>query len=161
MDAIDTKALHALQSAGRESWATLGERLGMTGPAAAERVRRLEERGVIRGYTAIVNPPAVGVALAAFIAVSLERPKDRVKFLALVANLPEIQECHHVAGEDDYLLKVRCRGTADLERLLTHDLKGLTGVARTRTTIVLSTVKETLVVPLAGSTASARARAHE
>src|SRR5579862_316138 len=148
MDAIDTKALMVLQAAGRESWAALGETLGMTGPAAAERVRRLEERGVIRGYTAIVDPPAVGAGLAAFIAVSLDRPKDRAKFLALVASSAEIQECHHVAGDDDYLLKVRCRDTADLERLLTHDLKGLTGVARTRTTVVLSTVKETLVVPL-------------
>jgi len=150
-----------LQAAGRESWAALGETLGMTGPAAAERVRRLEERGVIRGYTAIVDPPAVGAGLAAFIAVSLDRPKDRAKFLALVASSAEIQECHHVAGDDDYLLKVRCRDTADLERLLTHDLKGLTGVARTRTTVVLSTVKETLVVPLPIGGLSARVRSYE
>jgi Lrp/AsnC family transcriptional regulator, leucine-responsive regulatory protein len=148
MDTIDAKALRVLQATGRESWAALGETLGMTGPAAADRVRRLEERGVIRGYTAVVDPQAVGVGLAAFVAVSLERPKDRARFLALVASLPEIQDCHHVAGDDDFLLKIRCRDTADLERLLTHELKGLTGVARTRTTVVLSTVKETLVVPI-------------
>jgi len=158
MDTIDIKVLHALQTTGRESWAALGETLGMTGPAAAERVRRLEERGVIRGYAAVLDPEAVGVALAAFVAVSLERPKDRTKFLALVASLPEIQECHHVAGDHDYLLKIRCRGTLDLERLLTHELKGLTGVARTRTTVVLSTVKETLVVPLPAGLLSGRPR---
>jgi Lrp/AsnC family transcriptional regulator, leucine-responsive regulatory protein len=148
MDAIDIKALGALQAAGRESWAALGETLGMTGPAAAERVRRLEERGVIRGYAAVVDPGAVGAGLAAFVAVTLERPRDRAKFLALVAALPEIQDCHHVAGNDDYFLKIRCRDTADLERILTQELKGLTGVARTRTTVVLSTLKETLAVPL-------------
>lgn len=142
------KALGALQMAGRESWAALGETLGMTGPAAAERVRRLEERGVIRGYAAVLDPGAVGAGLAAFVAVTLERPRDRAKFLALVASLPEVQECHHVAGDDDYLLKVRCRDTSDLERVLTDELKGLTGVARTRTTVVLRTVKETLAVPL-------------
>jgi len=151
MDSIDTQALAVLQGAGRESWAALGEVLGMTGPAAADRVRRLEERGVIRGYTAVVDPQAVGAGLAAFVAVTLERPRDRASFLALVAALPEIQECHHVAGDDDFLLKLRCRDTADLERILTHELKGLTGVARTRTTVVLSTVKETLAVPLAAA----------
>jgi Lrp/AsnC family leucine-responsive transcriptional regulator len=148
MDTIDMKALGALQTAGRESWAALGETLGMTGPAAAERVRRLEERGVIRGYAAVLDPGAVGAGLAAFVAITLERPRDRAKFLALVASLPEVQECHHVAGDDDYFLKVRCRDTSDLERVLTHELKGLTGVARTRTTVVLRTVKETLAVPL-------------
>jgi Lrp/AsnC family transcriptional regulator, leucine-responsive regulatory protein len=148
MDTIDMKALETLQVTGRESWAALGESLGMTGPAAADRVRRLEERGVIRGYAAVVDPGAVGVGLAAFVAVTLERPKDRARFLALVERLNEIQECHHIAGDDDYLLKIRCRDTSDLERLLTRDLKGLTGVARTRTTVVLSTVKETLAVPL-------------
>ena len=153
MDAIDLKALEALQTAGRESWAALGETLGMTGPAAAERVRRLEERGVIRGYAAVVDPKTVGAGLGAFVAVTLERPRDRAKFLALVDSLPEVQECHHVAGDDDYVLKVRCRDTADLERLLTRELKGLTGVARTRTTVVLSTVKETLAVPLSAPSA--------
>jgi Lrp/AsnC family leucine-responsive transcriptional regulator len=152
VDSIDIKALQTLQITGRESWAALGESLGMTGPAAADRVRRLEERGVIRGYAAVVDPGAVGVGLAAFVSVSLERPKDRTRFLALVERLSEIQECHHVAGDDDYLLKIRCRDTSDLERLLTRDLKGLPGIARTRTTVVLSTVKETLAVPIASAT---------
>jgi len=147
MDSIDVMALKALQTSGRESWAGLGQILGMTGPAAAERVRRLEERGAIRGYTAIVDPASVGAALAAFVAVTLDRPRDRARFLALVAELPEVQECHHVAGDDDYLLKVRCRGTGELERLLSEKLKGLSGVVRTRTTVVLRTHKETLAVP--------------
>src|SRR4051812_41344441 len=114
MDAIDTKAITRLQLLGRESWASLGDYLGMTGPAAAERVRRLEERGVIRGYSAHVDPDAVGATLAAFVAVSLDRPTHRRGFLDKIGELPEVQECHHLAGEDDYLLKLRCRGTRDL-----------------------------------------------
>src|ERR1700722_1449866 len=128
MDSTDIKALQALQASGRESWSSLGETLGLTGPAAADRVRRLEERGVIRGYTALVDPSAVGAGLAAFVAVTLDRPSDRARFLALVADLGEIQECHHTAGDDDYLLKVRCRDTRHLEEILTHQLKGLRGV---------------------------------
>ncbi len=150
MDTLDIKALEALQSSGRESWAGLGEMLGMTGPAAAERVRRLEERGIIRRYTAVVDPQAVGVGLAAFVAVSLDRPRDRAALLTRVKALPEVQECHHVAGEDDFLLKIRCRDTADLERLLTDELKSIGGVVRTRTTVVLRTLKETTAVPVSG-----------
>jgi len=148
MDTIDIKAVERLQLAGRESWATLGVALGMTGPAAAERVRRLEADGVIRGYAALVDPEAVGAGLTAFVAVSLERPGNRAAFLRRVARLAEIQECHHVAGDHDYLLKVRCAGTADLDRILTDDLKVVPGVVRTRTTVVLRTLKESVIVPL-------------
>jgi Lrp/AsnC family leucine-responsive transcriptional regulator len=148
MDPMDIKAAGHLQVAGRESWTRLGELLGVTGPAAAERVRRLEERGVIRGYAAVLDPDAVGARLTAFVAVTLEHPKYRRAFLERVETLAEVQECHHVAGDDDYLLKVRCSGTAHLDRVLSEELKGVPGVLRTRTTIVLGTVKETTVLPL-------------
>jgi Lrp/AsnC family transcriptional regulator, leucine-responsive regulatory protein len=148
MDAIDLKAVERLQVAGRESWATLGVALGMTGPAAAERVRRLEADGVIRGYAALVEPQLVGAGLTAFVAVTLERPGNRAAFLRRVARLTEVQECHHVAGDYDYLLKVRCSGTGDLDRLLTDELKSVSGVINTRTTVVLRTLKESVIVPL-------------
>lgn len=142
------KTVAHLQAAGRESWTRLAELLGVTGPAAAERVRRLEERGVIRGYAALLDPEAVGASLMAFVAVTLRRPKHRRAFLKRVAALTEVQECHHVAGDDDYLLKVRCSDTGHLDRVLSEELKGVPGVLRTRTTIVLGTVKETTVLPL-------------
>lgn len=148
MDEIDYKALRHLMAQGRASWAELAGVLGLSAPAAADRVRRLEERGVIRGFAALVDPEAVGSGLTAFLAVTLERPEHRAAFLQRVQQLPEVQECHHVAGDDDYLLKVRCRGTRDLERLVSDDLKALPGVHRTRTTVVLSTSKETCVLPL-------------
>jgi Lrp/AsnC family leucine-responsive transcriptional regulator len=120
----------------------------MTGPAAADRVRKLEESGVIRGYAALVDPEAVGASLTAFVAVTLDRPEHRKGFLKKVAKLAEIQECHHIAGDDDYLLKVRCRGPRDLDRVISEELKSVPGVGRTRSTIVLSTAKETPVLPL-------------
>jgi Lrp/AsnC family transcriptional regulator, leucine-responsive regulatory protein len=148
MDAIDYKVIARLQAEGRESWAKLGESLGMTGPAAAERVRRLEERGVIRGYSALIDAESVGAILTAFVAVTLDRPMHRAGFLKKVEALEEVQECHHVAGDDDYLLKVRCRGPRDLDRVISDELKSVPGVSRTRTTIVLSTTKETPMLPL-------------
>jgi Lrp/AsnC family transcriptional regulator, leucine-responsive regulatory protein len=145
---MDLKTVGRLQTAGRESWTHLAELLGVTGPAAAERVRRLEERGVIRGYAALLDPMAVGARLTAFVAVTLEHPKYRRVFLERVDSLAEVQECHHVAGDDDYLLKVRCSDTAHLDRVLSEELKDVPGVLRTRTTIVLGTAKETTMLPL-------------
>jgi Lrp/AsnC family transcriptional regulator, leucine-responsive regulatory protein len=149
MDDIDLKVIGRLQLAGRESWAALGELVGMTGPAAAERVRRLEEAGVIRGYAALLDPESVGATVTAFVAVDLDRPEHRKPFLARVAALSEVQECHHVAGDHDYLLKIRCGGTRELERVVSEELKGVSGVARTRTIVVLRTEKETPAIPLA------------
>ncbi len=137
-----------LQEHGRESWAKLGEAAGLTGPAVAERVRRLEDDGVILGYCALVNPEAVGATLTAFVSISLEGADHRAAFLARVDALPEVQECHHVTGDDDFLLKIRCRSTHDLDRLISRDLKGVRGVSRTRTIIALTTAKETPRVPM-------------
>ena len=153
MDEIDTLIVATLLQDGREAWSRIGERVGLTGPAVAERVKRLEEHQVIRGYAALVNPGAVGFPLTAFISVTLETPAHRRAFLARVGALPEIQECHHVTGDDDYLLKVRCRGPADLERLLTEQLKGGPGVVRTRTLVVLRSEKESVGLPPLGERA--------
>ena len=153
MDETDAMILATLLDDGREAWSRIGERVGLTGPAVAERVKRLEERQVIRGYAALVNPDAVGFPLTAFISVTLETPAHRRAFLARVAALPEIQDCHHVTGDDDYLLKVRCRGPADLDRLLTEQLKGGPGVVRTRTQVVLRSEKESEGLPPLGGLA--------
>lgn len=148
LDEIDSKVIAALMNQGRITWAELASLLALSAPATADRVRRLEERQVIRGYAALVDPAAVGCELLAFIAVSLERPSQRAAFLQKILDLPEVQECHHVTGADDYWLKVRCRNTQDLERLISDELKGLEGIVKTRTTIALSTLKETSALPL-------------
>lgn len=143
----DWKTLRLLSANGRATWAELAAALGVTAPAAADRVHKLEERGFIQGFTAILDPRAMGYTLLAFISVSLERPKYRSSLLKWVQKQGEIQECHHVAGDDDFLLKVRCRDTADLERVLAQ-IKDQDGIARTRTTVVLSTEKESVAPPL-------------
>jgi Lrp/AsnC family leucine-responsive transcriptional regulator len=148
VDAIDREILTALMEDGRMTWADLAERTGLSAPAVAERTHRLEERGAIRGYAALVNGSQVGAHMTALVAVTLANAAARDAFVNTVRDTAEIQECHHTAGEDDYLLKVRCGGTAELERLVSDVLKGVPGVARTRTTVVLSTVKESVVVPL-------------
>jgi len=132
----------------RTTWAELGTLLGLSAPAAAERVRKLEEKGIIKGYHASIDPEAVGCGLAALISVSLSTSEARVHFLSYIQELPEILECHHVAGEEDYILKVRCQGTRALELLISHKLKSVAGVSRTRTTVILSTIKETSILPI-------------
>lgn len=142
MDAIDLRLIELLTDNARASYAELAQQVGLSAPSTADRVRRLEERGVVLGYAARVDPAALGRRLTAFVAVSVGgRPQTRA-FLDAVARLPEVVECHHVAGDDDYLLKVHVDGTRGLERLVTEQLKGLKGVSRTRTTVVLSTTLE-------------------
>lgn len=148
LNETDFKAIQHLMVQGRITWSELAGLLELSAPATADRVRRLEERQVIKGYAALVDPEQVGCGLTAFVFVSLERPKHRPSFLKKINELPEVQECHHIAGDDDYLIKLRCSGTRELERLVSEELKGMTGVHRTRTTIVLSTVKETPALPL-------------
>jgi len=147
MDSIDLTLLRTLAIDGRATFAELAEQVGLSGPSTAERVRRLEERGDISGYSAVIDPGALGLDLTAFVAVSLTEPGARDAFLAEVALLPGVVECHHTAGDDDYLLKARCSGTKGLERLVSEGLKSIAGVARTRTTVVLSSPLERALVP--------------
>ena len=148
MDTIDKKALARLMADGRASWAELGEHLGLSAPAAAERVRKLEDRGVIRQFAAVPDPALAGYPVLAFVFVTLQSQARRKAFLAAVGRNASILECHHVAGDDDYLLKVRCQTMGDLDLLLSDDLKGRMGVARTRTTVVLGSAKETSALPV-------------
>lgn len=147
MDPIDLRIIELLTQNARASYAELAQDVGLSAPSTAERVRRLEERGVVRGYAALVDPSALGRDLTAFVAVSVgDRTRTRA-FLAALDQLPEVVECHHVAGDDDYLLKVHVPGTRGLEELVTDRLKAIKGVTRTRTTVVLSTAIDRPVGP--------------
>ncbi|MBT9311593.1 Lrp/AsnC family transcriptional regulator [Leptothoe kymatousa] len=143
MDELDRKILGALMVDGRVTWSDLASRFGVSSPAIRDRIRRLETRGIIQGYGVVVNPVELGYDITAFVTVVLEQPKYRQTFLDYVRSTPAIQECHHVAGDGDYLLKVRCGKMADLERILSEEIKGLSGILQTKTSIALSTVKET------------------
>jgi Lrp/AsnC family transcriptional regulator, leucine-responsive regulatory protein len=148
LNTIDRKALALLMEKGRLSWADLGAKLGLSPPAAADRVRRLEKRGFLQGYRAIPDPDAVGFPILAFVYIALGRPDRRAAFVRGVRSNPFVLECHHIAGEDDYLLKVRCRSIPDLEKLLVDDIRGKLGAKRTGTVFVLSTAKETSTLPV-------------
>ena len=149
MDTLDKKAISFLMKHGRATWAELGQLLGLSAPSAAERVRKLEEQGVLRGYAALADAASLGYPLTAYVSVTLASHRQRTAFLRAIEKIEQVAECHHVAGDDDYLLKVRCRGTQDLDHFLARQLKEKLGVARTRTTIVLSTAKESVRVPVA------------
>jgi Lrp/AsnC family leucine-responsive transcriptional regulator len=143
----DIKVIQYLMIQARSTWAELGTLLGLSAPAVADRVHKLEEAGVIKGYSALIDPEAVGCGLAAFISVTLEQPDQRSTFLELVNKQAQIQECHHVAGAEDYILKVRCKSPRELEELISEEIKSLPGV-KTRTTVILSTAKETPILPI-------------
>jgi len=146
IDEQDRIILARLTEDARISWAELAQELGLSPPAIAERVKRLKQRGVIRGFHAVLDPAKLGLGLTAFIAVTLTHPRDRDAFLKTIRRQGEVMEAHHLAGEDDFLLKVHCRDTGHLEYFLTNILKSVKGVQRTRTSIVLGTAKELATV---------------
>lgn len=148
LDEFDLKILDLLSHNARMSWAEMASELGLSAPAAAERVKKLEQRGIIKGYAALIAPELIGAEVTAFVAVELERPRHRAGFLKRVMKIAAVMECHHCAGGADYLLKVRVRNLRALEALVSDAVKSMDGVASTRTTIVLSTLKETPIPPL-------------
>lgn len=154
MDEKDTKILEILQRDGRVTNVELARLVELTPSATLERVRKLEERGLIKGYAALVDPHQLGLGMTAFIFVRVD---DRVDIVSesddtaeAMAQLPSVQELHHLAGEDCFLLKVRARDTDDLYRILRDELGQFKGIRGTRTTIVLKTVKESVLVPVRG-----------
>ncbi|MBK7865368.1 MAG: Lrp/AsnC family transcriptional regulator [Archangiaceae bacterium] len=146
MDATDERLVRLLQENGRATQAELAKEIGLSQPATAERIRKLEERGVILGYAARVDASKLGKDVTAFVGVSIEHPKYFDAFAKKVLAHPDVLEAHRVAGADSYLLKVRTQNTISLDKLLVEELRTIAGVTRTHTTIVLAPVKETTVV---------------
>jgi Lrp/AsnC family transcriptional regulator, leucine-responsive regulatory protein len=133
----DARILDVLQRDGRRPYADLGAEVGMSGPSAHERVKKLESRGVITGYAAVVDPHAVGYEILAFCWITQAPGTTQHDLTEAFAAIPEIEECHHITGEADYLLKVRARGTIDLERIL-RLVQATPNVFQTETDVVLS-----------------------
>jgi Lrp/AsnC family leucine-responsive transcriptional regulator len=138
LDRIDLRLLEALQRNARSTYAELGALVNLKPPAVHDRVKRLETRGFVRRYAAQLDARRVGYELTAFVGVYCAPDLDYDAFTQAVQAFPEILEIHSVAGDETYLLKVVTRSTAHLDEFLTK-LKRVAGVARTRTTIVLST----------------------
>jgi Lrp/AsnC family leucine-responsive transcriptional regulator len=148
IDSIDREILKILQQNGRLSNAEIARQIGMAPSAILERIRKLEARGVIQGYEARIDPEALGLNLLAYIFVRSNDIGGELRTGDLLSQIEEVQEVHHIAGEDCFLVKVRVRDARTLGRLLRERIGAGGGVTSTRTTIVLETLHETTRLPL-------------
>lgn len=146
---LDRRILTILQKSARTSNAEIARQVGLAPSAVFERIRKLEERGVLRSYGAQLDPRAVGLGLVAFTFVRSNDRPGGVQTAEKLAEIPEVLEVHHVAGEDCFLVKVRAADTESLGRLLRERLGKIGTITSTRTTIVLETVKESVELPIA------------
>jgi Lrp/AsnC family leucine-responsive transcriptional regulator len=150
LDDLDRAILTILQTEGRLSNAELARRIHLSPPATFARLRRLEDGGYICQYTAILDRERIGYDMLCFIHISLQlhQPEQLESVRNAIRDLPEVLECHHVTGEYDYLLKVVIRNRKDLERFVVERLTPIKGVARIQTSLVLTEVKSTTVIPV-------------
>ena len=135
LDSIGKKILKELAGNARISFSELGRKVGLSSPAVTERVRKMEEAGIIKGYHALINDTGQGETITAFIGMTTA-PEQYRRFKALVKTTPGIEECHHVSGEESFMLKVRVPSVKDLETLLAW----FSPFGQTRTSLVLSSV---------------------
>ncbi len=148
MDINDRKIIEILQRDGRAGQAELAAAIGLAVSSVHERLKKLQASGVLR-IVGLTDPAALGLPVLAFVSVLLERPEHDPPFRAAMNTYPQVLECHHVAGEWSFLLKVRADSLPGLESAL-GQIKTLAGVVRMHTTITLSTVKESHSLPVAG-----------
>ncbi|HWN97976.1 MAG TPA: Lrp/AsnC family transcriptional regulator [Blastocatellia bacterium] len=141
-DTIDYKLIDLLQQNARMTQMEMAGAVGLSQPAVAERMRKLEQEGVIHGYSARVDARKLGKDISAFIGVSIEHPRYNAGFAKKILALPDVLECHRVTGSDSYLLKVVTENTESLDRLISDLLRMIPGVTRTLTSIVTSSIKE-------------------
>lgn len=141
IDEIDIKILFILQNNGRSHLADIAKEVDLSSPAVMERVKKLESSGIIKGYQAVLDPKKVGKDVTAFVGVSVAHQKYIDAFSALMLRQRDVLECHHVTGEESFILKVKTANTDSLEKLLA-EIRSLEGVTGTVTKVVLSSVKE-------------------
>jgi Lrp/AsnC family leucine-responsive transcriptional regulator len=143
LDEVDLQILRLMQGNARISNADLARELEMAPSAVLERVKKLEQKNVILQYNTAINPAAVNQKLLAFIFIkSKEGSSSDAKIAASLSKIPEVQEIHHIAGEDCFLVKVRTEDSASLMQLMRKSMKSIPDILSTKTTIVLETVKE-------------------
>lgn len=147
IDQTDLKILSILQNNGRTRLAEIADEVELSAPAVMERVKKLEASGVIKGYQALVDGKKVGKDITGFIGVSIANQRDIDHFATEMLRYRDVLECHHVTGDESYILKVKSANTGSLEKLL-GQIRSVEGVTRTVTKIVLSTAKESQALEL-------------
>jgi Lrp/AsnC family leucine-responsive transcriptional regulator len=148
---VDRKICDILQRNGRAHFNELAEIVHLSVPAVSERVRKLEERGIIKGYCAKLHPEAFGLNIAAFVWITVEGSHNYKKFLDNCTGEPEIMDCHAITGEASHFIKVRTTSPASLEKLLSR-IQEWSGVKKTLTNIILSTHYESLTIDTGAQT---------
>ena len=146
IDEVDAKILELLQEDGRMKRNAIAEEVGMSVPSISERMRKLEEGGVLTGYYADVDPKRLNFDITAFIRVTVDGSSNYSTFVDRACEIPEVVEVHSITGEGSHILKVRTNTTTTLERLLSQ-VQSWPGVHGTSSSIALSTFKETRTVP--------------
>jgi Lrp/AsnC family leucine-responsive transcriptional regulator len=147
IDEIDMRLLEMLQEHGRTSQHDLAQAVGLSSPAVGERLRKLEERGIIRGFAAVLDPKVLGRDVTAIIFTGMAGSQYYPEFRRRASEHPEILECHSITGQGSHVLKIRTDNTGTLEELLA-EIQSWPGVTWTTTSIVLSTIKETAVLSM-------------
>ena len=147
IDFIDRQILQALLSKGRSTFAELAAQVGLTAPTVHDRVKKLERTGIIEGYSASVNPSALGYEISAFIAITTTAGVTTRDYESRLGDISEIQECFAVAGEETYMVRVITKNPRSLELLLQR-IKSIPGTLSTKTTVVLSTTISRHTLPL-------------
>ncbi|WP_410768631.1 Lrp/AsnC family transcriptional regulator [Fontibacillus sp. BL9] len=142
MDNVDVQIVELLKQNSRITSSEISKAVHLSVPAVSERIRKLEEKGTIERFTLRLNREAAGRQLLAYISVIIEHPKYIEAFTRQVVKESCILECHHLAGDYDYMLKVGVRDINSLEQFISGTMKQFAGVVKTKTTIVLSTLKE-------------------
>jgi Lrp/AsnC family leucine-responsive transcriptional regulator len=147
IDDLDIKILKILQENGRTKRNVIGEAVGLSIPSISERLHKLETKGVLEGYYAKVNKKAFGYDIMAYIHVFMDSSKHYSSLITNVEKIPQILECHSILGEGSHLLKAIVKNTESLEQLLSK-IQSWPGVTATKTTFVLSTIKETTAIEI-------------
>jgi len=149
MDETDLKILSLIQPNSFLTNNELAKKIGMAPSAVLERIKKLEQKGIIEGYPTRIKPDALELKLLAYIFIKTSEGPGNASVAKQLTKIPEVLELHHVAGEDCFMLKVRARDTAALNDLLANQIGSLETVRSTKTTIVLRTAKETSTIPIA------------
>jgi len=147
LDAIDRKIVSILQANGRSHLGQIAKSVDLSAPAIMERIKKLEARGIIKSYQAILDAKKLGKNITAFVSVSIGHQRHISAFSSYMVEQGDVQECHHVTGEESFILKVKCNDTTALERLLA-EIRSMEGVTHTVTKVVLSTLQETQRIQL-------------
>lgn len=151
LDEIDLQILSLKQADASVSNADLARQIGMAPSAALERVKKLEQKGVIQQYTVRLSADLLGLRLLAFIFIKSSEGPGNATVAKQLAKIPDVLELHHIAGDDCYLVKVRASDPQSLIRLMREKMGKIRGILSTKTTIVLETLKETNQLPVPGT----------